>query len=270
MKFSITSVIPVAQYANVQPCIEVEADTYEEALAIVQPQVHKLWEQYSPGTLNVQSGNRKLLKAFCGGDVYYDELAHIYTNEQGDVYESGSQYANKFRKPFDKDKISGLMASKVKDCKPEDIVKMWELKGEASKDFGNAIHKALQLHEQYRELAESLEKTTHSHDHPVIKKAVDGFINAHTGEKVISEALIVDHEAKRAGQVDRLLITSRKEGRIQDFKTNASIDKDLDVYWKQLQFYAGIMEANGWTITGYDIFHYDGEWHTYSKERAQK
>ena len=266
MKFKITSVIPVAQYANLQPSIEVEADTYEEALAIVQPQVHALWEQYSPGTLKVSSGNSKRLKAFSGGEIDYDEVAHVYT-WNGDVYESGSQYANKFRKPFDKDKISGLMAAKVKDCDPQDILKMWELKSEASKDFGNAIHKSLQLHEQYRELAESLEKTTHSHDHPVIKKAVDGFIEAHKGEKVISEALIVDHTAKRAGQVDRLLITDRKTCRIQDFKTNASIEKDLEVYWKQLQFYAMIMEANGWTVQGMDIFHYDGSWHTYSKER---
>ena len=267
MKFTITSVIPVAQYANVQPSIEVEADTYEEALAIVQPQVHALWEQYAPGTLKVQSGNYKRLKAFSGGEIDYDEVAHVYTWE-GKIYESGSQYADKFRKPFDKDKISGLMAAKVESATPEAIKAMWELKSQASKDFGNAIHKSLQLHEQYRELAESLEKTTHQHDHPVIKKAVESFISAHMGDKVISEALVVDHDNQRAGQIDRLKIVSRKICRVQDFKTNASIDKDLEIYWKQLKFYAMILEANGWTVEGLDIFHYDGEWHTYSKERS--
>ena len=255
------------QYGNVQPTIEAEAETFEEARAILTPQLESLWQQFGQQLTTQSTGNRKLLKAFSGGEIYYDEAAHVYTNEAGEVYESGSQYANKFRKPFDKDKISGLMAAKVESATPEAIKAMWELKSQASKDFGNAIHKSLQLHEQYRELAESLEKTTHQHDHPVIKKAVESFISAHTGEKVISEALIVDHKAKRAGQVDRLRIMERKVCRIQDFKTNASIEKDLDIYWKQLQFYSMIMEANGWTVQGMDIFHYDGSWHTYSKER---
>lgn len=272
MKFSITSVIPVAQYANVQPTIEVEAETYAEALAIVQPQVHALWEQYSPGTLKVSSGttgNRKLLKAFCGGEVYYDDDAHVYTNEAGEVYLSGSQYAAQFKKPFDKQKIASLMAAKVEDATPEAIIAMWELKSETSTNFGNAIHKALQLYEQYGELAVSLNKTTHAHDHPVIKKAVDSFMDAHKGERVISEALIVDNEAKKAGQVDRLLVTNRKHCRVQDFKTNADITKDLEIYWKQLEFYGQILTAGGWTVEGYDIFHYDGEWHNFNKEVAK-
>jgi Fe-S cluster assembly scaffold protein SufB len=254
------------QYGNVQPTIETEAETFEEARAVLTPQLESLWKQFGQ-QLNVQSsGSRKLLKAFCGGEVYYDEAAHVYTNEAGEVYLSGSQYADSFRKPFDKQKIAGLMAAKVDSATPEDIIKMWELKSQCSMDFGNAIHKALQLYEQYGELAISLNKTTHSHDHPVIKHAVDSFINAHKGEKVISEALVVDNAAKKAGQIDRLLITSRKKCRVQDFKTNADITKDLEVYWKQLEFYGEILVAGGWDIEGYDIFHFDGEWHNYSKE----
>jgi len=265
MKFSITSVIPVAQYANVQPSVEVEADTYEEALAMVQPQVHALWEQYSPGTLKVSSGNRKLLKTFVGGEVYYDEVAHVYTNEAGEVYLSGSQYANSFKKPFDKERIAKLMADKVKDCDPADIIKMWELKAETSRDFGNAIHKSLQLYEQYRGLAESLDKVTHQHDHPVIKKAVESFMNAHK-EKALSEVLVVDHTAKRAGQIDRLVILGDKHCRVEDYKTNADIKKELETYWKQLEFYGDILKADGWKVDSPIIHHYDGEWHTYSKE----
>lgn len=228
-------------------------------------EVEAAYNRYAEHPISLKSGNRKLLKAFCGGEVYYDEVAHVYTNEKGEVYQSGSQYADTFRKPFDKQKIAGLMAAKIK-ANPEDIIKMWELKSQCSKDFGNAIHKSLQLHEQYRELAESLNKTTHSHEHPVIKNAVQSFIEAHKGEKVISEALIVDNEAKKAGQIDRLLITSRKTCRVQDFKTNADITKDLDIYWKQLEFYGSILEAGGWKVEGFDIFHYNGSWTTYNKE----
>lgn len=266
MKYTLTSVIPVMQYGNIQPSIEVEAETFEEAQAIIAPQMQSLWEQYNPGALKTSApSNRKLLKAFCGGEVYYDEQAHVYTNEAGEVYLSGSQYANSFKKPFDKERIAKLMADKVKDCDPQDIIKMWELKAETSRDFGNAIHKALQLHEQYRGLAESLDKETHSHDHPVIKHAVQTFLASHKDEKVMSEALVVDNTAHKAGQIDRLLVTGRKTCRVQDFKTNADITKELDVYWKQLQFYGEILTVGGWKVDGFDIFHYDGEWHTYSK-----
>lgn len=253
------------QYGNIQPSIEVEAETFEDAQALVEPHMLALWNKYAPNTIKTDNGNRKLLKAFCGGEVYYDEDQHVYTNEAGDVYLSGSQYANSFRKPFDKEKIAKLMADKI-EADPQDIIKMWELRGNASKDFGNAIHRALQLYEQYGDLAERLNKTTHSHDHPVIKHAVDSFIEAHKGEKVISEALVVDNANKKAGQIDRLLITSRKKCRIQDFKTNADITKELDIYWKQLEFYGEIMEAGGWQVEGYDIFHYNGEWTTHNKE----
>jgi hypothetical protein len=270
MKYTITSVIPVMQYGNIQPSIEVEAETFEEAQALVEPKMLALWQKYNPGVL-VQTGNRQKLTAFVGGEIYYDDAAHVYTNEGGDVYLSGSKYAEQFRKPFDKQKIAGLMAAKVDGATPEAIVKMWELKSQVSMDFGNAIHKALQLYEQYNGLATALEKTTHQHDHPVIKKAVEGFIDAHKGEVCVSEALIVDHASKCAGQVDRLVILDEKQKlcRIEDFKTNADIAKDLAVYWKQLEFYGRIMTANGWAVEPPVIHHYDGSWHTFVWE-AQK
>jgi hypothetical protein len=264
MKYTLTSVIPVVSYGNIQPSIEVEADTFEQAQALVEPEMIKLWDKYNPGVM--RGGNRQLLKAFVGGEVYYDASTHTYTNETGEVYESGSQYANKFRQPFDKQKIAEAMASKTGGS-AEDIIKMWELKSEVSKDFGNAIHKALQLYEQYRSLAESLNKTTYSHDHPVIKNAVQSFINAHKGERVISEALVVDNTNKKAGQIDRLVIIdeTKKICRVDDFKTNAAIEKELPVYWKQLEFYMGILEADGWTTQPPKIHHYNGEWKTYAK-----
>lgn len=211
----------------------------------------------------VNKGNRKLLKAFVGGSIYYDDDAHQYTNEAGEVYLSGSVYAKSFQKPFDAPMMANIMAKKVEGCKPEDIVAMWELKSKASRDFGNAIHACLQLHIQYRELAESLNKTTHSHDHPALKRAVDSFIDAHKGEKLLSEVLVVDHEAKHAGQIDliRIIDSSNKICRVQDFKTNVKTDKE---YWaNQLKFYARILEKAGWTVQGKDIYQYTDRWKEY-------
>lgn len=206
------------------------------------------------------SSNRKLLEAFVGGEIYYDDDKHEYTNKEGEVYLSGSVYAKSFQKPFDAKMMAGIMAKKVEKASADDIVAMWELKSEASRDFGNAVHKALQLYEQYGELAESLNKTTHSHDHPALKKAVDGFIEAHKGENVLCEVLVVDHEAKHAGRIDRLRIidTNNKICRVQDYKTNVKADKE---YWThQLKFYARILEKAGWTVEGRDIFQYTDTW----------
>ncbi len=208
-------------------------------------------------------GNRKLLKAFVGGEIYYDDDKHEYTNEAGEVYLSGSVYAKSFQKPFDTQRIAGMMAKKVEKASADDIIAMWELKSQASRDFGNAIHASLQLHIQYRGLAESLNKTTHSHDHPVLKKAVDSFMEAHKGEKLLSEVLVVDHEAKHAGQIDliRIIDSSNKICRVQDFKTNVKTDKE---YWaNQLKFYARILEKAGWTVQGKDIYQYTDRWKEY-------
>lgn len=251
----ITAHVPVQQYGFVE--IEGEPSDAKE--------IERLYNHYAETPVNFKNGNRKLLKAFCGGEVYYDESAHVYTNEAGEVYLSGSQYAETFRKPFDKQKIAELMASKVESATPEEIIRMWELKSQVSMDFGNAIHKALQLYEQFNGLADALNKTTHSHDHPIIKHAVDGFMEAYKEEKALSEVLVVDHKAKRAGQIDRLVILGDKHCRVEDFKTNADIKKDLPIYWKQLEFYMSILEANGWKCEKSIIHHYDGEWHTYDQ-----
>ena len=261
MKFSITSVIPVTNYGNIQPSIEVEADTFEEAQAMVEPKMLELWNKYNPGIM--QSGNVVRLKAFVGGEIDYDEQAHAYT-WNGETYLSGSQYAKQFEKPFDRDAISSKMAAKY-GVKAKDISDMWELKARTSREFGTAMHSALELHGRYNVLASQLERDTHVHDHPVIKKAVEGFYKGRENEVAEFEIVAVDHQAKRAGRIDRLLITGDKKCRVQDFKTNADLTKSLETYWKQLGFYGEILKAGGWTVEGLDIFHFDGDWKHHEK-----
>jgi hypothetical protein len=268
MKFKINATIPTGSYANIQPEIEVEAETYEQAKDEAMTKLADIWQQYGNVPLVKTESNRKELEAFVGGTIYYDAVAHVYTNKLGEVYLSGSQYAAQFKKPFDKQAIALAMAKKA-GCDPSEIIAMWELNGEASRDFGNAIHKALQLYEQHRELVIKLGGLGNVHKHPVIKNAVESFVEAHKNEKALSEVLVVDHAAKYAGQIDRLLITGDKACRVQDFKTNASIDKDLESYWQQLGFYGKILQAAGWTVEGLDIFHFNGEWKTYTYKRKE-
>lgn len=265
MKYTITSTIPVVQYGNVIPSIEVEADTFDEARTLVLPEIEKLWAKYGEKPLPSKS-KRKLVQAFVGGTVYYDDDTHTYTNQKGEVYLSGSQYAKSLEKPFELDKVSDAIGKKF-NADPQAIRDMWKLKGDISSGFGTAIHAALEMYGRYDGLAKQIDKDTSLHDHPVIKKAVQSFYEGREKEKAEYEIFIVDHQAKRAGQIDRLLITGDKKCRVQDYKTNSDISKKLDSYWVQLKFYAEILEANGWIVEGNDIFHWNGEWKTYTKER---
>jgi hypothetical protein len=263
-ELTLSAVISTSQYNNISPSITIEVgDDVEGAKALGMSHIESLASKYGERPLQAKtSENRKLLNAFVGGSVFYDEVAHVYTNEAGEQYLSGSAYAETFRKPFDKVKISDLMAKKA-GVSAEDIIAMWELKGKASRDFGNSIHSALQLFEQYGELAKKLEKTTHLHDNLILGASVTPFFEAHKGEKAMSEVLVVDHTTKRAGQIDRLLITGDKKCIVCDFKTNANIDKDLPIYQQQLSFYASIMSAGGWTVESLRIHHYNGDWKDY-------
>lgn len=227
-------------------------------------EVEKAYNRYAETPIKLKSGKRKEVECFVGGSIFYDDDTHTYTNEKGEVYMSGSQYAKSLEKPFELDKVSEAIARKF-NADAQAIRDMWKLKGDISSGFGTAIHAALEMYGKYDGLAQSIDKNTALHDHPVIKSAVQSFYAPRMAEKAEYEVMIVDHKAKRAGQIDRLLITGDKKCRIQDYKTNADITNKLESYWVQLKFYAEILEANGWKVEGLDIFHWAGEWKEYSK-----
>lgn len=277
MKYTITAVIPVAQYANLQPSIEVEADTFEEAHAQAMPHIEQVWAEYGEKPLVPQTQTKFIstlqtkqrLKDFFGNEIDYDAVNHQYS-WNGEIYESGSQYASKFEKPFNKEAIAGKMAEKY-GVEAQDIIDMWELNGRTSMEFGTAIHSALELYGKHRELAIALERDSALHSHPIIRKAVEDFYKGQGGTYAHYEVLIVDYKNKRAGRIDRLLVEGENDYRVQDFKTGAEMKPDkLKVYFKQLGFYSGILEANGAKTRPETVFHYNGTWTTYTKDQLAK
>lgn len=264
MKIRLAAVIPTVQYGNIQPEFEVESDDPFIAMGTLEEYIQLLWVKYGEKPLNLKSGSTKRIKAFVGGEVDYDEVNHVYS-WNGEIYESGSQYAKKFEKPFDRDNISQAMAKKY-NVKPEDILEMWELKARTSREFGTALHSSLELYGKYNGLAKALERDSAMHDHPVIKTAVEGFYKGRENEVAEYEVFVVDHKAKRAGQIDRLLMTE-KNCQVQDFKCNAVLTPDkVRVYWEQLKFYSEILRAAGWKTDPERIFHYNGVWKEYKAE----
>lgn len=270
MKLTLTAVIPTHQYANLQPTVEVEADTFDNAYALAMQQITRIWNDNveSGKELVASSSKGELLEAFVGGNIWYDDATHVYQNDNGDKYLSGSEYAKRFEKPFNAEMIAGMMAKKIDGVSGQDIQNVWELSAKVSRDFGTAIHGAMELYELHGGTCGLLDKQYHIHSHPVIKKAVESFYASHKNEKAIPEVLVVSHQRKWAGRIDRLLIVdeANKLCRVQDYKTNADIDKSLSVYWKQLSFYAQILADSGWTVEGLDIFHWNGSWQEYTSE----
>lgn len=275
MKIRLGAVIPTVQYGNLQPEFELDTADYlpprsggyivteDMLMADLEGRIQALWDKYGEKPLTTNS-NSKRLKAFVGGEIDYDAGAHAYS-WNGQAYLSGSQYAKQFEKPFDAQKISQALAEKFKVDGAE-IRKLWELKADISKGLGTMIHSALEMYGRYSDLAAALDKTTNLHDHPIVKKAVESFYEAHK-DKAEYEALIVDHQNKRAGQVDRLVILGDKHCRVEDYKCNAVMTPEkLKVYWKQLEFYGEIMEANGWKVDPPVIHHWDGEWKEYKHD----
>lgn len=268
IKFKIGATIPVVRYGNLMPELEVEAESYENAVALAMPKLEALWNRYCEPGSELRQGDRQQLEAFVGGSIYYDPVRHEYTNEAGEHYVSGSEYAHTFEEPFDTVKISEAMARKH-GVSAADIRAMWAMKADISRGLGTALHAALELYGRYDGLATKLNRTTNLHDNPMVMEAVKQFYAEHN-EPAEYEVLVVDHAAKRAGRIDRLVQRSETEFFIEDFKTDVSIEKKLPKYQKQLSFYAAILGAAGMSVGGLRVHHWDGtRWTTHNLTKEE-
>jgi hypothetical protein len=269
-EITISATIPTAQYANMIPSIKIEVDDnddYEAAQAIALTKIQELSTKYAEPGRELTNSSHVVLKDIFGQKINFDSPSHIYTNDKGQIYLSGSKYADRFAKEFPGDIISKKMADKS-GIEQQLILDAWTAKSDVSSGFGTAIHLALENYSKYGAMSKKLDKPYHLHDHPVINKCVKEFFKGRSKEIALSEALVIDHERRLAGTIDRLLLVNKKKKvcRVQDYKTNAEIKKKLATYWHQLSFYASILQGKGWTVEGLDIFHWDGTWHNYESE----
>lgn len=267
VKYSLTAVVPVAQYANLQPTVEVEAESIEEAEAQVLPYIEGFFNKYSE---KAKIGNEKraiskgriLLKDIFGNEIFYDEATHEYTNSLGEVYMSGSRYAAE--EPFDGEYWAAEFVNKygLKEEDKQKILSMWKTNGDASSNFGTALHAAVELYGTYHDVADIIdidlntkkrkkldaktEKNSALSKLPYLQQVVkDFFTPERTAEVAQYEVLVVDHKNKRAGRIDRLVTLEDGSYEVCDLKTNNKIQKkEKDIYTKQLSFYCDIILAN--------------------------
>lgn len=286
-KYTLTAVVPVAQYANLQPSIEVEADSIEEAEAQVLPYIEQFFNKYSEkskigAVKKAANPKRKLETDLFGNEIFYDEEAHEYTNALGEVYLSGSVYAKEDE--FDAEYWAQEFVTKygLKEEDKQNIIDMWNVNGNASSNFGTALHAAIELYGKYSHIADiididlktgtrkklsaKVEKNSAMSKLPYLQQVVQSFFTEErANEKALYEVLVVDHKNKRAGRIDRLVITEDGKYKIRDMKTNHKILKpERDIYTKQLSFYGDIILANKGELVTEDpiVLHHwvDNEW----------
>lgn len=294
IKYTLTAVVPVAQYANLQPSVEVEAETLEEAQEMVLPYIEDFFNKYSEkhkigAEKRVLSTGRVLLKDIFGNEIFYDDDKHEYTNSLGEVYLSGSKYAEE--EPFDGETWAKHFVEKY-GLKPEDkerILAMWNVNGNASSSFGTSLHAAIELYGTYHDIADIIDidqktgkrkkldtktdKNSALSKLPYLKDAVLQFFTPERLAEVAQyEVLVVDHKNKRAGRIDRLVTLPDGSYEVRDVKTNNKImKKERDIYTKQLSFYGDIIIANGKKLGENPnmLHHWDnGEWKDIKLEKV--
>lgn len=284
MQFTLKATIPTGNYANLQPEITVEAESFEEAKAMAMPHIQSMFAEYSTANLEskivgkpeeVQSFNEDL-------KIFFDPISHTYTYK-GDPLMSASGFVKKHTKEFDKLGISKKCEGAWK-VPQQDILDMWEGNGTSAAGFGTAIHFALEQYFTYREIGQTIlenskkEENAALPNHPFLKKLILGLEKLDT-EKGFShqEALVSNVERGYCGLVDKLLVLDKdkKVCRVQDYKITYDIEKKgdkmlkpfdelpankLSKYQVQLSFYANLLQFAGWTVEGLDIFNFDEEW----------
>lgn len=287
--------IPVAQYANVTPEIEGHGATEEEARADAIRQLKLIWDSLGEKPLEIDrhlpvaGGSTGIVKRcrVSGTEVIFDPVAHTYTDRQGRRYRGGSTFASLFKSGFPGALIAGKMATK-NDVSAQEILDMWALNAEASSTFGTSVHAALQLYGEYVELSRKVKDGSDESaltSNPVLRPIVEKFFTEQRkAETAFYEEFVADSETLSCGLIDRLVVD--EDGLwIEDFKTNASIDKSetilkpfkgvieptsLGIYTIQLSYYGRILQAHGRTIKGLRIHHWtevDGEWDWVTHER---
>ena len=261
-KLTMKATIPVVQYGNIMPEIELEGENLEDLNVEALSYIQKLWDQYGEKPLvKNEVGEFEKLTTFTNEVVFFDKINHTYKDGEGNVLISGSQFKKLFEKPFPADIIIPKVASKYKV--EEQVIKdMWKANGRISTTFGNAIHYAMEQYFKYKE-SKCEDKDYNVSNHPFLKKVVESFPDL--DKDIVPELLVSDIDKKRVGQIDGMIITGDKTGTLLDYKSDGDIEKNLDGHFIQLSFYAHILMAHGWNITGLTVYNYVDKWYEYER-----
>ena len=167
-----------------------------------------------------------------GKEIHFDPKWHKYTCPQLPLkkFVSGTKFLEGFFTPFDKEGISKKYAAKH-DMEQAAVIKMWNRKGEVSREAGTLIHDYLEnrllgLEKSHKEscffpdfdvTASAMSKIEYA------DQALEEFLD--TYEFIQAEMIVASLTHNISGMID-ILCRNKKTGLLTfaDWKTNAKID----------------------------------------------
>lgn len=264
--FTLAATIPTTQYGNIQPSYTVEAETLEEAKALAFALIEADWDKYGDKPLKKkQTGNVVEVITFTGEKVLWNEAAHEYTDMQGNHLVSGSEYAQADEKPFDTALLSGKVASKY-NVDPQDVADVWAGNSKISTTFGTALHLAMEQYFKYKHVA--CDDKEYNLAKPMfLRQAVESF--PLKDEQILPEVVLSNIENKMAGTTDGLHIIgdiSDKTCEVLDYKSDSDIGKNLKKHFRQLSYYAKILQLAGWSVRKVVVWNYTDKWEAHESD----
>lgn len=163
--------------------------------------------------------------------VKLDHDTHIYTNtETGEQYTSVTTLINVYKKKFDSEKWSKLIAQREGKTQQE-ILNKWSEITVTAQIRGTNVHLVMENFIKDKKIEKGFEEL------------IDSFIKKTTGiivptSKIFSEELLYSHEYKLAGTAD-LVVENNDIFYIMDFKTNKKfnfINKYNEYFYEPIDY----------------------------------
>jgi ATP-dependent exoDNAse (exonuclease V) beta subunit len=144
--------------------------------------------------------------------VILEHDTHTYTNtENGDVYTSVTTLIGAYKKKFDSDKWSKVVADR-QGTTQEQILNKWSEITTTAQARGTSVHLVMENYVKFNKIEKGYENLVDS----FVKKTV-GIMKPDSN--ILSEELLYSHEYKLAGTAD-LVVENDDIFYILDFKTN--------------------------------------------------
>lgn len=266
--FELTAVIPTVQYGNIQPKITVEAETFEVARDIALGRVEEIWGKYAERPLkknSIVASEAVEVTTFTGEKILWNADTHEYTTLDGKHLVSGSEYAKSFEKPFDTAMLSGKVGAKF-DVSPELVAEAWKGNSLISTTFGTALHLAMEQYFKYKNVACG-DKEYNLAKPAYLRNAVSTF--PLKDADIIPEVMVSNIDKLMAGQIDGIEITEKtgvKSCNILDYKSDTDVKKNLPKHFRQLSYYAKILQLAGWSVGKLIVWNYTDKWEAHESE----
>ncbi len=218
--------------------------------------------------------------------INFDKDSHVYTDlHTGKKLISSTTHIKQYKVPFKAKEIAEKCATIYRwGVDKSSILALWENNGKITSAMGDAIHEALELYTNFRQLGKVIQDNKNKPanvalpKHPILKKiltefdAVDIYFDDYD---VMTEVLITSGDS--CALVDRLYVNAKeKKVRIGDYKINTDAKKiggqqycgrfkdlpsnKVSSYQLQMSFHAAIFKRFGYEVEGIHAFVLDEGW----------